>query len=408
MSAAPSASNSDKTFTSSPADNLSRGTNYKLQITTSAKDTSSNSLADNYTTTNGFTTYGTGTIIGTVRYDNNTAADNVSLSFAKSGTIVDNITNEDNGTYILDNLSLGTYTLTAAKINYIDATQLATLATESQTVTANFILLSNTCLAGTVSGTITDAVSGNAVSGVSLSVRSGLGVTSGSTTGITATTATNGTYTLLEADGAASSMNAGGYTVEASKIGYITIHFKVQVCGNKTGQNAPISPTMTSGTMRIVLSWPTGSTVTDLDSHLRGPDNASGRFKVYYPSNKKKFYYATNNNACTGCSTSQLSDNVTLDLDDQSAPGTETTTIAKVRDGIYRFYVHEYYGNSSSTGISTSGASVTVYYNNKPTTFNVPNSAGNLWGVFTFTLENNIGFTGSDNITAYTNANAIE
>ena len=103
-----------------------------------------------------------------------------------------------------------------------------------------------------------------------------------------------------------------------------------------------------------------------------------------------------------------MSDNVTLDLDDQSAPGTETTTIAKVRDGIYRFYVHEYYGNSSSTGISTSGASVTVYYNNKPTTFNVPNSAGNLWGVFTFTLENNIGLTGSDNITAYTSANAIE
>ena len=67
MSAAPSASNSDKTFTSTPADNLSRGTNYKLQITTSAKDTSSNSLADNYTTTNGFTTYGTGTIQGTVR-----------------------------------------------------------------------------------------------------------------------------------------------------------------------------------------------------------------------------------------------------------------------------------------------------------------------------------------------------
>ena len=42
MSAAPSASNSDKTFTSTPADNLSQGTNYKLQITTSAKDTSSN------------------------------------------------------------------------------------------------------------------------------------------------------------------------------------------------------------------------------------------------------------------------------------------------------------------------------------------------------------------------------
>ena len=98
MSATPSASNSDKTFTSTPADNLSRGTNYKLKITTSAKDTSSNSLADNYTTTYGFTTYGTGTIEGTVRYDNGTGADNVSISFAKSGTTVGNTTTADNGT----------------------------------------------------------------------------------------------------------------------------------------------------------------------------------------------------------------------------------------------------------------------------------------------------------------------
>ena len=155
------------------------------------------------------------------------------------------------------------------------------------------------------------------------------------------------------------------------------------------------------------MSWPTGSTVSDLDSHLTGPDNASGRFHVYF-DNKKNFYYAKNDYACSGCSDSQLSDNVTLDLDDEEAPGTETTTITKVRDGIYRFYVHEYYGNSSSTGISTSGASVVVYYNNTSTTFNVPNSVGDLWGVFTFTLENNVGLTGSDNMTAYINANAIE
>jgi hypothetical protein len=81
MSAVPSASNSDKTFSVTPDDNLSRGTTYKLLITTSVTDTSSNSLADNYTTTNGFTTYGTGTIKGTVRYDNNTVVDNASVVF---------------------------------------------------------------------------------------------------------------------------------------------------------------------------------------------------------------------------------------------------------------------------------------------------------------------------------------
>ena len=383
MSAAPSASNSNKTFTSTPADNLSRGTNYKLQITTSAKDTSSNSLADNYTTTNGFTTYGTGTIQGTVRYDNNTAADNVSLSFAKSGTIVDNITNEDNGTYILDNLSLGIYTLTAAKINYINATQLATLATENQTLIANVTLLANTCSAGTVTGKITDAVTSANVDNASINARSGLNVTSGSTTGVTATSANNGTYTL-------SSMNAGGYTVQVSKTGYINTSFNANVCGNLTGQDASVSENLSSGTMRIILHWGANSGLTIVDSHLTGPDNASGRFHIYWPNGKREFFYYTNDQTCSGCTSSQKSDNVTLDKDDTSAPGTETITIpsGSWRSGTYRYSAHDYTtgrssGYASSTKFSVSGTTVKVYYNDTETTYNVPNSAGNLWTVFT-------------------------
>ncbi len=279
MSAAPSASNSNKTFTSTPADNLSRGTNYKLQITTSAKDTSSNSLADNYTTTNGFTTYGTGTIKGTVRYDNNTAADNVSVSFAKSGTIVDNITNEDNGTYILDNLSLGTYIISFTKSGFNDASQTATLATDNQTlVITSLSQLPNTCQStGTISGKITDAVTGSAVSGVSLSVTSGLNCTSG-TVVKTATNLDNGTYSL-------SDMSAGWYTVSTSKSGYIDSTFHVYSCGNVSSQDSSISTTLASGAMRIVLSWPTGSTATDIDSHLQIPDNDSNAFHIYYGTN---------------------------------------------------------------------------------------------------------------------------
>ena len=196
MSAAPSASNSDKTFTVTPDDNLSRGTNYKIKITTTAADTSSNSLADNYTTSNGFTTFGTGTIRGTVRYDNNTAADNVSVSFAASGTIVDNTTTNNSGDYSQDNLSLGTYTLTFTKSNFNDASLSTALETDNQSITANVTLLADDCQAGSVAGTITDAVSGSTVSGVSISVRNGWNVTSGSTTGTTTNTATNGLYTL--------------------------------------------------------------------------------------------------------------------------------------------------------------------------------------------------------------------
>ena len=295
MSAAPSASNSDKTFSVTPDDNLSRGTTYKLQITTSVTDTSSNSLADNYTTTNGFTTYGTGTIKGTVRYDNNTAADNVSVVFSKSGVYVDNTTTNTSGDYSQDNLSLGTYTLTYTKSNFNDASLSATLATDNQTVTANVTLLANTCSAGTVSGTITDAVSGNAVSDVSFSVRSGLNVTSGSTTGITATSANNGTYTL-------SSMSTGGYTVQVSKDGYITSFFNVNVCGNISNQNTNISESLNSESLRIVVHWAADSGVVVLDSHITGPDNSSGRFHIYWNASTAltrhqdpdNFFYHTN------------------------------------------------------------------------------------------------------------------
>ena len=406
MSAAPSASNSDKTFTVTPDDNLSRVTNYKIQITTSAADTSSNSLADNYITPNGFTTSGTGTIRGTVRYDNNTAAENVSVSFALSGTIVDSTTTNNSGDYSQDNLSLGTYTLTFTKSNFNDASLSATLETDNQSVTANVTLLADTCSSGTVAGTITDAVSGNGVSGVSLSVRNGWNVTSGSTTGTTTTTANNGPYTL-------SSMNTGGYTIEASKSGYITTYFNVNVCGNLTNQNTNVSEELSSGTMRIVLHWDnlTNSdgeeinVVHTLDSHLTGPDDASGRFHIYWNASLyygvgtwdalDNYYYCTDNYTNTGCTTEEASDNVSLDRDDMDgAPGTETITITKVRSGTYRYSVHDYSNRGltspSPDNLSKSGTTVTVYFNDTVTNYNVPNDNGSLWTVFTY--DNSSGF----------------
>jgi len=411
MYAAPSASNSDKTFTVTPDDNLSRGTNYKIQITSSAADTSGNSIADNYTTSNGFTTYGTGTIRGTVRYDNNTAADNVSVSYALSGIIVDNTTTNNSGDYSQDNLSLGTYTLTFAKSNFNDASLLATLETDNHSITANVTLLADNCTSGDVQGRITDAVLATGVSGVSINVRSGLNVTSGSVTGTTATTANNGTYTL-------SSMNAGGYTIEASKSGYITAYFNVNVCGNLANQNTNISEELSSGTMRIVLHWGANSDLTIVDSHLTGPDNNSsrttswnnwsqpGRFHIYWPTAKRDYYYYTDNYTCTGCTITQMSDNVSLDRDATQAPGTETITIPtdSWRSGTYRYSAHDYTNraSTSTTKFAESGTTVKVYYNGTETTYNVPNSAGNLWTVFTIdgstkviTLVNSMSFQSS-------------
>ena len=342
---------------------------------------------------------GSGIIKGTVLDNASDALPGVSVTFAKSGTTSSVVTTVDNGTYSKTSLSSGTYTLTYSKSGYLETTQSATLATDREELTvATVKQLPDTCAStGTISGTIKDAVSGIAVSDVILSVRSGLNETSG-TIVKTDNTSNSGTYSF-------SSMNAGWYTVQTSKSGYIAANFNVFSCGNVSSQDHSISTSLSSGTMRIVLSWPANSTSTDLDSHLTGPDNLSGqghsgastkRFHVKYPSSGQgAFYYAANNYSCT-C---DKSDNVTVDQDDQNAPGTETITISNVRSGTYRYSVHEYHGISSGTTLAKSGASVTVYYNDlskNPTTYNVSNASGNLWSVFTF--DTSVGLTETNNL----------
>jgi hypothetical protein len=46
MSSSPISSNSDKTFTVDPSDNLSYSTNYKIRVTTGVKDAASGQLID--------------------------------------------------------------------------------------------------------------------------------------------------------------------------------------------------------------------------------------------------------------------------------------------------------------------------------------------------------------------------
>ena len=57
MASSPSSSNSDKTFTLDPSDNLTGGTTYKTRVTTGVKDAAGNALSSQYETSSGFTTY---------------------------------------------------------------------------------------------------------------------------------------------------------------------------------------------------------------------------------------------------------------------------------------------------------------------------------------------------------------
>lgn len=100
MSATPSASDNNMAFTATPKDNLSGGTTFKLRITTSAKDTSSNSLVNTYTT-NGFTTSpsGSGTIKGSVKMDNGSAFSGITVSFSIYGSTVTTEETDSNGNF---------------------------------------------------------------------------------------------------------------------------------------------------------------------------------------------------------------------------------------------------------------------------------------------------------------------
>ena len=135
MSATPSASDNVTTFTATPADNLSGGTTFKLRITTSAKDTYSNSLASTYTT-DGFTTSpsGTGTIRGSVKMDNGSALSGVSVASSIYGTTVATVTTDNNGDFSQSSLGLGVYTLTYTKTNYLTVSQSDTLESDNQTL----------------------------------------------------------------------------------------------------------------------------------------------------------------------------------------------------------------------------------------------------------------------------------
>ena len=324
---------------------------------------------------------GSAIITGTVEDNASEALSGVSVIFAKSGTASSTVTTVDNGTYSKSSLSSGTYTLTYTKSGFVDTSLSATLTADNETLEVGIVqLFADTCAStGTISGTIKDAVSNSGVANVSLSARSGIDTTSG-TIVQTTTSDVSGNYSL-------SSMSTGWYTIEASKSGYTATTFNVFACGDQSEQNGSISPTLSSGSLRIVLSWKSN---VDLDAHLTGPDNASGRFHVYH--RQKRFHYDNNSYSSSGSS----SDNVTQDTDSvYGYEGPETITISAVRSGTYRYYVHNFdnAGRPNSMRLYKSKASVKVYHSSLSgglTKFKAPNKPGDLWTVFEFNTSSGV------------------
>jgi hypothetical protein len=417
MSAAPVASDNDTIFTITPASSLSAATTFKVKITTSVKDISCNTLGSVNSGILGFSTSpsGSGTIIGTVQTDDGSNLSGVSLSDSLYGSTVATMTSDSSGDFSQASLALGMHSMTYTKDGYLDLTQTDLLGTDGDTLELETVrLIPDNCASGTMSGVITNAVTGDNLSGVYVYHTSGINKNSTAPWTYFGTTPDNGSWSI--------SMSAGWYTIQAVKAGFYVGYHNAFACGNQSGQNNSLSPTLNEGEMRIILRWPKTNPVTgsDLDSHLQIPyltprvdgTECDGDSKK---TDKCHLWYGTTQAAdnaitVTGVSTRDYhqytdivssGDYVTLDKDHNvntgSPPGDETMTITRVRSGTYSYSVHNRTDKDNNTGgccpnyktnFSKSRAKVKVFYNDQGTLvrkrFNVPNDNGTLWRVFSY------------------------
>jgi hypothetical protein len=206
-------------------------------------------------------------------------------------------------------------------------------------------------------GNISDALSDDRVAGATLKLRVSDGTRQGEVV-YTTTSDLNGQYRFA-------AIEADQYVLEVVQDGFSTAYFDMTLAGKKsTEKQYALSPQLEQGQKRIVLNW--GASPSDLDAYLSGPGNEGETFEISYRQKEAR--------------------GVRLDRDDTSSYGPETITILQQYDGEYRFWVRNYsaYGSSTSTGLSNSGATVSLYdETGLIQQFSVPQGAGAQWDVFT-------------------------
>ncbi|WNS75218.1 hypothetical protein RRV45_20465 [Bacillus sp. DTU_2020_1000418_1_SI_GHA_SEK_038] len=136
-----------------------------------------------------------------------------------------------------------------------------------------------------------------------------------------------------------------------------------------------------SSEVKIMLTW--DEHPWDLDSHLVGPGGSEDSFHTFFGD---KIYNFDGINF------------VDLDWDDTESYGPETTSLRKLTDGRYIFYVHDWTNDRTSGSgtdtLKTSNAMVQVFKGNQQAashTFTVPTGQGSevYWVVFAMDISNN-------------------
>jgi outer membrane protein assembly factor BamB len=292
-------------------------------------------------------------------------------------------TTDAGGSYTINNVPAGfPADLAFAAAGFLPTTMYGVTAVAGQTVNLETVQLVPDNLAGpgNIGGTISDATTANGVPDAAVRLRPGINQRAGNPLVEVQTTAT-GAYTFA-------ALSGGNYTAEVVKSGYITGYFTVVCLGGQTrnNQDGVISPTLTAGQTRVVLTW--GATPSDLDSHMTVPDSQGGRLHLYYVTRQS----------------TDLS--VELDVDQLDGYGPETFTLHRMDAGqVYRYAINDFTNkwSNSSRAMSQSGATVRIYQSQGLIqTFNIPtNQVGVWWTVFeirdgTITPINTITNTPSD------------
>lgn len=265
----------------------------------------------------------------------------------------------ENGKVYRTTLDEGEYTVSVVADGYLDCTARVEIEDgEMATIHVRMVRDGE----GSVMGKVVSATSALALEGVVLNVRVGMNAFDGD---IIATTVSDG-------EGAFSfDLDAGYYTIEMILDGYTTGYKSVEIEGGVTQVvSLSISPVMSSGTYRVVLTW--GESPSDLDSHLTGTADDGTDFHVYYA--EKEAYKADGTEIAN------------LDVDDVTSYGPETITFTAETEGTYNYYVYRY---SSSGSLPASSANVKVYNGERLVAeYNVDAAADSslrYWNVFSIT-----------------------
>lgn len=170
--------------------------------------------------------------------------------------------------------------------------------------------------------------------------------------------------TSTESDGSfEAKLMPGQYTVEIKASGFITSYEEIIVSYRMDvrGLSFALSPELEQGQIRIVLTW--GSYPRDLDSHLTGTDSTGKSISVNYTHLEEE-------------------DVASLDLDDTSGFGPETTTIYDL-GGSYTFSVHNFSDPWDAEAFGNSSGQVRIYLDGgtEPIICNAPAGTGEWWDV---------------------------